>query len=141
MYLKYFRKFALINKNFVCTGISCPRTCNIWFPISKTQILRFNVNTIFHFQAPRAEAMSMLGALISFPRHYGDIPALQPHSKDMTILNCSEIKVSYPTVNKEQEKKHTRGALLVKKKQHYFILSSFIEDVKNGFGKLDFLYG
>lgn len=43
-------------------------------------------------QAPRAEAVSILGSLICFPNHFGEMPVLQPNAVDMTIMQCNDVK-------------------------------------------------
>ena len=46
-------------------------------------------------QAPRSEAMSLLGSLLCFPHHFEDIPVLQPNERDLVVIKSSEVKVTY----------------------------------------------
>jgi len=45
-------------------------------------------------QAPRSEAMSLLGSLLCFPHHFEDIPVLQPNERDLVVAKCSDVKVT-----------------------------------------------
>ena len=48
------------------------------------------------FQAPRVEAMSILGSLLCFPNHLQELPVLQPKSGELSIMMCSDVKVGCP---------------------------------------------
>jgi len=45
-------------------------------------------------QSPRTEAMSFLGSLLCFPNHLKEIYVLEPNSKELTVINCTDLKVS-----------------------------------------------
>ncbi|KAK2161340.1 hypothetical protein LSH36_118g01030, partial [Paralvinella palmiformis] len=42
--------------------------------------------------APRSEAISVLGSLLCFPTHLKQIPTLQPNRKDLVISQCVDLK-------------------------------------------------
>ncbi|XP_070578074.1 ral GTPase-activating protein subunit alpha-1-like isoform X2 [Ptychodera flava] len=42
--------------------------------------------------APRVEAISILGSLICFPNMYCNMQALQPNSSDITTMSCKDLK-------------------------------------------------
>ena len=52
-------------------------------------------------QAPRTEAVSILGAVLSFPQHCGDIPMLDPNSAELSIkhYSASDMLVSSKGIN------------------------------------------
>lgn len=45
-------------------------------------------------QAPRAEAVSILGSLLSFPSNLTKVPYLKPDCHQFAITYCPDIKVS-----------------------------------------------
>jgi len=45
-------------------------------------------------QAPRAEAVSILGSLLSFPSNLTKVPYLKPDCHQFVITYCPDIKVS-----------------------------------------------
>jgi len=45
-------------------------------------------------QAPRSEAMSLLGSLLCLQNHFNDIPVLQPNERDLVIIKCADVKVT-----------------------------------------------
>ena len=47
---------------------------------------------LMSWQAPRAEALSILGALLSFPSHLGDFPVLGAGSDSPSVVDCFELK-------------------------------------------------
>ena len=49
--------------------------------------------TLVLLQAPRVEATSILGSLLCYPNHLGELPVLQPKSGDLTIMMCGDVKV------------------------------------------------
>lgn len=46
------------------------------------------------FQAPRAEAVSILGSLLSFPSNLTKVPYLEPDCQQFKITYCPDIKVN-----------------------------------------------
>jgi len=37
--------------------------------------------------------MSLLGSLLCLPNHFDEIAVLQPNEKELTVTNCSDVKV------------------------------------------------
>ncbi|KAI0212730.1 Ral GTPase-activating protein subunit alpha-1 [Lamellibrachia satsuma] len=59
--------------------------------------------------APRVEAMSILGSLLCFPNHLGELPALQPKSGHLTIMLCGDVKEHIINVLLKSGKKEPDG--------------------------------
>jgi len=48
---------------------------------------------IIFFQAPRTEAVSIIGSLLSLPVAMIKLPMLQPNGPDIVTMTCPEAKV------------------------------------------------
>lgn len=44
-------------------------------------------------QSPKMEALSLLGSLLPLSSLYPSMPVLQPSASDLTLMNCSDVKV------------------------------------------------
>lgn len=39
--------------------------------------------------------MSLLGSLLCFPNHLREIPVLDPNARELVVIKCTDVKVSY----------------------------------------------
>ncbi len=59
------------------------------------EVMRSNDSSAVVFQAPRADAICLLGALLCFPNHFATLPVLQSSEVDLKVTACPDIKVSF----------------------------------------------
>lgn len=88
---------------------------------------------LYFLQPPRAEAVSILGTLLSFPNHYGNMVVLEPKTLTTTTLLADELKDLIVDMLLKAGKREPAGlarcawvSFKAAVKKHIFFWSAFI---------------